>query len=156
MIDRGGTVLNKILTEKDLTDKSSQELTMMLYDKFLENLDKAIININNKKYISANKLLQKSNDILYRLGAGIKYDAGIIADQLDNLYNYMADMLIEANLNKDIEIIKEVKNIMQEISDGWKAAMDKGTDEGRVNKKVLAYEDGMFFDNEEEKKEFYK
>ena len=54
------------------------------------------------------KKLQKANDILKRLGVGINYEAGIIADQLDMLYNYMADKLIEANLKKDPEIIKEV------------------------------------------------
>ena len=50
--------------------------------------------------MDANKKLQKTNDILHRLGAGLNYEAGIIADQLDTLYNYMADRVIEGN-NKE-------------------------------------------------------
>ena len=52
-----------------------------------------IEDINGKNLIDANKKLQKANDILYRLGAGLNYEAGIIADQLDALYNYMAERI---------------------------------------------------------------
>ncbi len=41
------------------------------------------------------------------LDAGLNYDAGIIADQLDMLYNYMADKVIEANIKKDVSILKK-------------------------------------------------
>ena len=69
------------------------------------------------------KKLQKTNDILYRLGAGLNYEAGIIADQLDALYNYMADRVIEGNMKKDITIIQEVLSISERLAGAWNEAM---------------------------------
>ena len=62
--------------------------------------------------MEANTKLQKVNDLLERLGAGLNYEAGIIADQLDTLYNYMANQVIEGNLKKDTAILQgSVKNM---------------------------------------------
>ena len=74
----------------------------------MNQLRDAIEDIKGKNLIDANKKLQKANDILYRLGAGLNYEAGIIADQLDALYNYMAERTIEANRKKDPAMIQEV------------------------------------------------
>lgn len=73
--------------------------------------------------IEANDKLKKVNDILERLGVGINYEAGIIAEQLDVLYNYMADLVIKANVKKDIEPLKEVLTILEDISGAWQTAM---------------------------------
>ena len=129
------------LTEKILLEKTSQEITSILYKACIEKLQNAIIAINNNDYENANYLLQRCNDIIYRLGAGIKYEAGIIADQLDSLYNYAAELLIEANLKKDVRPIKVVLKIINEISEAWDIAMTKGVDRGKPNRKVLKYEE---------------
>ena len=67
--------------------------------------------------------MQKTNDLLYRLGAGLNYEAGIIADQLDALYNYMAERVIEGNRKKDIAIIQEVLSISERLASAWNEAM---------------------------------
>lgn len=135
--------MKEVFTEKVLLEKTSQELTSILYKACIEKLESAIIAINNNDYEDANNLLQRCNDIVYRLGAGIKYEAGQIADRLDNLYNYIADVLIEANLKKNLEPIEIVLRIMNEISDAWDVAMLKGIDKGKPNKKVLLYEGNL-------------
>ncbi len=132
--------MNKVLNEKTLLEKSPQELTSILYNGCIKKLQKSIIAVNSKDYGEANKLLQNCNDIIYRLGAGLKYDAGHISDQLDNLYNYMAEKLIEANIRKDVNSIEIVLKMMQEISEGWQIAMSKKTDKEKVNKKIMKYE----------------
>ncbi|MGI6647700.1 MAG: flagellar export chaperone FliS [Bacillota bacterium] len=113
------------LTEEVLYTKSSQELTSILYQGCLKKLELAIKAIEDKDYLRANYILQRVNDILYRLGAGLNYDAGVIAYQLEALYNYMADKVIEANLKKSILPLKEVLVILNIIADAWKAACEK-------------------------------
>ncbi len=130
----------KDLTEQQISEMMPQEITSVLYEACIDKLDQAVVAIDNKYYFTANKLLQSCNDILYRLGAGIKYEAGPIADQLDNLYNYCAETLLEANLNKDKALIQVVRKIIEEISMGWQIAMDKGSNDAAVNKKVMAYQ----------------
>ena len=111
------------ITEELIYQKSSQEITALLYETLMNQLRDAIEDIKGKNLIDANKKLQKANDILYRLGAGLNYEAGIIADQLDALYNYMAERTIEANRKKDPAMIQEVLSIAERLSEAWSTAM---------------------------------
>ncbi len=101
-----------MITNEALHKKTPQEITALLYEACLDNLEVAKTYIDQKDYLGANVKLQKANDILHRLGAGLNYEAGIVADQLDSLYNYLTDRVVQANYLKDIVIIDEViKNV---------------------------------------------
>ena len=113
----------EFLTEDIIYSKTPQELTAFLYEGLIDNLESAIVFIDEKNHIEANKKLQKANDILHRLGVGLKYEAGPIAEQLDTLYNFMASELIEANLKKDKQKIQGVLKIIGEIAGAWNTAM---------------------------------
>lgn len=133
----------EILTEEMLAKKSPQELTTLLYEECINRLQQAIIAIDKNNFILSNQLLQNCNDIFYRLGAGLNYEAGIIADELDALYNYMAHRLITANLEKSKEPIVEVISILQEINHAWKTAQAKKVDMSSNNilkQRAAAYE----------------
>lgn len=107
------------LTEEFIHRKSSQEITSLLYEAAIHNINEAIAAIQMKDYMEANRNLQKTNDILYRLGAGLNYEAGIISDQLDALYNYLAEQVIEANLKKQIEPLKLALEILTNLAGAW-------------------------------------
>ncbi|MDE3840152.1 flagellar export chaperone FliS [Bacillus methanolicus] len=132
----------EFLTEEFIYQKSSQELTSLLYEVLIDNLNGSIEDIKNNRYIDANKKLQKVNDILHRLGVGLNYEAGIIADQLDALYNYMADRVIEGNMKKDISIIQEVLSISERIASAWNEAMKNKPSHKQtlIRKRTSAYE----------------
>ncbi|MEH7563271.1 flagellar export chaperone FliS, partial [Priestia megaterium] len=90
----------------------------------------------------ANEKIKQCNDILYRLGIGLTYQAGIIAEQLDTLYNYMSERLIRANLKKDTFILCEVQQMMKKLSNAWNEvlkATPKVTSSLRKNK-LSSYE----------------
>lgn len=114
----------EVLTEETIHKKTPQELTRILYLVILERLNLATSAIKELKYDQVNTHLQKCNDLLYRLGAGINYEAGIIADQLEALYNYLADKVIEANIKKDIKVIEELISIITELSEAWDQAIE--------------------------------
>lgn len=138
------------LTEEIIYNKTPQELTAFLYEGLIENLETAIAFIDGYNYIEANKKLQKANDILHRLGVGIKYEAGPIAEQLDILYNFMALEIIEANIKKDKQKIQGVLKIMEEITGAWNIAMKNSSNSTQlVNKKVVAaYESSVMRTNQ--------
>lgn len=131
-----------MITKEALHKKTPQEITALLYEACFDNLEKAIVEINKKEFVDANIYLQKASDIVERLGAGLNYEAGIIADQLDSLYNYMADKIIEANYTKNPDLIKEVMNILSEIMTAWNEAMKKNIDAQPkiLKQKANAYE----------------
>ena len=133
------------ITEELIYQKSSQEITSLLYETLMNQLRDAIEDIKGKNLIDANKKLQKANDILYRLGAGLNYEAGIISDQLDALYNYMAERTIEANRKKDPAIIQEVLSIAERLADAWNKAMKNkpSTTQNQLRRKANAYEQNV-------------
>ena len=120
--------MSQIFTNEALHKKTPQELTALLYEACITNLEKSINSIENKEFLDANIYLQKSIDIVHRLGAGINYEAGIVADQLDALYNYMANKIFEANYEKNIEKVNEVIQIITELMTAWHEAMKKNVD----------------------------
>lgn len=138
-----------VLTENDIHGKTPQELTSLLYETCIDKLENATQAIKKKNFIEANTLLQGCNDILYRLGAGLNYEAGIIADQLEVIYNYMAEKLIQANIQKDVNIINEVVSLLTMLDEAWKDAMKKGNASANqtAKRKAMAYEQDLRLDN---------
>lgn len=133
-----------ILTEEALYKKSPQEITALLYEACLMNLEEAMTEMNKNNHVIANLKLQKVNDILYRLGAGLNYEkGGIIADQLDALYNYMADRVIEANLKKDSEMIEEVIRLLETISAAWNESLKNKSQSNALQQKTMLYEQNI-------------
>lgn len=138
-----------LISKEALHKKSPQEITALLYEACLNNLDAAKIAINEKDFILANEKLQKANDIVERLGAGINYEAGIIADQLDTLYNYMSDRVVQANYNKDVKAIDEVIQLVTQIASAWHQARknNKDAQPKAIKQKANAYEQTAIYDN---------
>lgn len=140
--------MNNPITEESLYQMSSQELTQLLYDAMEKNLLRAADAIRGGRFEEANRSLQKCNDILHRMGVGLNYEAGIIADQLEHLYNYMAERLIQANLQKDIGIIEEVRKLLGMISEAWREACKKQqgqeTGQSAIRRKINAYDQDLY------------
>ena len=131
-----------LISQETLHKKTSQELTLLLYEAALNNLESAENHIEHDRLEQANKHLQKTNDILERLGVGINYEAGILADQLEQLYNYLADEVVTANLLKDRVRIQHVHEIILSLFSAMiEAVKDKRVANDRMNyKQTNAYE----------------
>jgi flagellar protein FliS len=141
----------EFLTEDFVYQKNSKELTSLLFEALLTNLYSSIEDIDKKDYLQANSRLQKANDILQRLGVGLNYSAGIIADQLDHLYNFLADSLIQANIRKDKVLIEEIIGIVKLISDPWNEIVKKNptVNNHELRKRVNLYEKNIKILNNE-------
>lgn len=137
-----------MITKEALHKKTPQEITALLYEACLVNLEDAKVSIDQKDYLVANLKLQKANDILHRLGAGLNYESGIVADQLDSLYNYLADRVVQANYHKDIIIIDEVIKNIEIIYSAWSEAMKLNVDHENKTMKMKknAYERSAIFE----------
>ncbi len=133
------------LTKELIYQKTPQQITALLYEAGIAKLTEAIKQIEANQPLAANENLQKVNDIIERLGAGINYEAGIIADQLDTLYNYMANQVVVGNLKKDVSILQEVLQIMEDIASAWNEAMVSGNQDAQkaLHKKTSAYEQNV-------------
>ena len=48
-----------------------------------------------------------------------------VAKDFENVYNYLMDRLLEANLKKDKEILEEVLKHLRTMRDTWKEVMER-------------------------------
>ncbi len=132
--------------EQEIIDMEPEQLTSLLYQAFLEKLSEAIKFLDDKNYIAVNYLLQDCNDILFRLGAGLNYKAGTIADHLEALYDYSSNRLMEANLKKDKKIMEDVLSIIGNIAEGWDKAMESSPARMTLHREITSYEDHLTYE----------
>ena len=135
----------EFLTEELIVQKSSQELTALLYEGLLTNLYEAIDQIDESNLFWANKSLQRAGDIVHRLGVGLRYEAGPITENLDTLYNFLADELIRVNLTKNTDSISFLIKIVETLSTAWNDAMQlkNNAKADSLIKMVSAYENNV-------------
>lgn len=103
---------------------SPAELTLMLYEGAIKFCNIAIIGIEEKDIQKTHTNIVKVENIIGEFIATLnhKYD---VAKDFENVYNYLMDRLIEANIKKDKEILEEVLGYLREMRDTWKEVMKR-------------------------------
>ena len=118
---------NKIMTA------SPAELTLMLYEGAIKFCNISIVAIENKDIPKAHTNIIKVQRIIdyLRQTLDMRY---AVAQDFENIYAYLSQRLIEANMKKDKEIMEEVNEHLHSVRDNWKEVMrinkDKGTADG--------------------------
>lgn len=94
------------------------QLTLMLYDGAIKFCNLAIAAVENKEIEKANINIKKVESIIaeFRATLNFKYP---VAKDFDNVYEYLARRLLEANLKKDKEILEEVLSHLRAMRDTW-------------------------------------
>ena len=110
---------NKIL------NASKAELTLMLYDGTIKFLNTANVAIEKGDIQKAHDNIMKTERIIdyLRQTLNMEYE---VAKDFENMYAYIANRLIEANIGKDKEIIDEINTHMHAIRDNWIEVMKAG------------------------------
>lgn len=107
---------NKILTA------SPAELTLMLYEGAIKFCNIAEVAVEKND-------IQKANDNIIRVERIIDYLRQTldmkypVAQDFENIYVYLAQRLVEANIKKDIDILREVNGHLHAVRDNWKEVM---------------------------------
>jgi flagellar secretion chaperone FliS len=96
------------------------KLIIMMYDGMIRFLKKAVINIENNDIEAAHNYLVRSKNILQELLKTLRVEnAGEVGKNLKELYLYCFKRIVEANLTKDPEIVKEVIKLIDNLRQGW-------------------------------------
>jgi flagellar protein FliS len=102
---------------------SQEQLLIMLYDGALKFGKQAIKGIEEEDLEGANDKLKRVQAIINELMVTLdREQGGEIAENLYNLYDYMNRRLIQANIRKDEEIIREVLDLLEDLKDGFEEA----------------------------------
>ncbi|MCR4923122.1 MAG: flagellar export chaperone FliS [Lachnospiraceae bacterium] len=107
---------NKIMTA------SPAELTLMLYEGAIKFCNVAIIGIENNDILKAHHNIMKVQKIIEEFQITLNFDYPI-ANDFNNVYNYLIRRLREANMTKDKAILEEVLEHIRTMRDTWKEVM---------------------------------
>ncbi|MCL2003902.1 MAG: flagellar export chaperone FliS [Oscillospiraceae bacterium] len=101
---------------------SPGELTLMLYDGCIRNLKRSKLYIETKDFLKANDMLQKAQGIICELMRSLDMNYPI-SKQLMQLYDFLMDALVWANVKKDTDKIDEAVGLITELRDTWQQAV---------------------------------
>ena len=115
-----------------------EELTLMVYNGLVKFIMQGINSIEGENIEKANKCITKAQNIVFELQASLdgRYE---VAQGLDSLYDYMHRRLVEANIDKDKDILEEVLGFAKDLRDTWQEAMKTAKIQNR-RKKVVSNE----------------
>ncbi len=114
---------------------SAHRLVQMLMEGALDKMAIAKGQMERKDFESKSKYISWAISIINGLRDSLDAKAGgEIANNLDNLYEYMTRRLLEANRTNDVAIVEEVISLLLEIKAAWDVMPDhvRGMAPGRT------------------------
>ena len=109
---------------------SPAELTLMLYEGAIKFCNIAIVACENQEIEKAHINITKVINIIQEFQATLNFKYPVAKD-FNNVYVYVKDRLVEANVKKDKDILEEVLEHLRTMRDTWKEVMrltKNGTD----------------------------
>ena len=111
----------KAYTDSSVTTQNKGRLVVMLYEGAIKFLKLAIKEIEARNYEAKGQYINRAQDIINELNAVLDMEkGGEIAVNLRKLYIFMGSRLAEANIKRDVNMIRDVIGLMEELNQGWK------------------------------------
>ena len=108
--------------ENSITTATGPELTLMLYNGAIKFCNIAIEGIKEKNIQKAHDHIVKAQNVIDELRSTLnkKYE---IALEMEELYVYIYQLLVEGNFKKDMQKIEDACMLIKNYRDAWQIAM---------------------------------
>ncbi len=104
---------------------SAHRLIQMLFEGALEKIAFAKGHMQRGEIAQKGENISKAISIVQGLQSSLDMSVGgEIAENLNNLYEYMQVQLLDANVNNKIEKLDEVHGLLRTIKEGWDGIPD--------------------------------
>lgn len=111
---------SQIDAQGSIENASPHRIVQILMENALDRLGKAKAFMQSNNIHDKGLYISMAITIIDGLKASLDLNqGGQIADNLNKLYEYMMDTLVQANLNNNIDQIDEIINLIREIKEGW-------------------------------------
>ena len=105
---------------------SPEALILMLYDGALRFMAQAEAAFEENNIEKINNFLLRVQAIFTELQCSLDREkGGDIAANLERLYIFFNNQLVEANMKKDVNYLLAIKPMVQNLRDSWEVAMQK-------------------------------
>lgn len=109
---------NKVLTA------SPAELTLLLYEGAIKFCNIAIIGLEQNDMEKVHNNIIKLENIIEEFQATLNHKYPV-AEDFDKIYKYIYNLLVEANIKKDKELLEQALTELRGMRDTWKEVMVK-------------------------------
>jgi flagellar protein FliS len=112
----------KEAAKTQLADADPYQVIQMLMAGVLENLAAAKGAIERRDLETKSKAISKATSIITALRASLDFEVGgELSQNLNALYDYMTERLVDASVENNADIVMEVANLFREIKTAWDA-----------------------------------
>lgn len=101
---------------------SKEQLLLMLLDGAVKYTKVARIAIVEKNMVRAHKELIRVQDIFLELMITMDKSSGKYMEDMYNVYEFIKNELVKANIKKDVKIIDNILPVIEEVRDMWHEA----------------------------------
>jgi flagellar protein FliS len=98
------------------------DLVLMAYDGIIDNLNEALaaLEVVPKSYDVFSDKLTTSQQIVAALDDGLDDSQGELPAYLASFYSFVRQKLIESNMDKSSDGVKEVISVVEQIRESWR------------------------------------
>lgn len=105
----------------EVMQASPKRLIELLLEGCIKNLKLAVIAIDKEDVNLAHNKLVRAQDIISELRYSINEEVGgEVAQQFIQLYEYINNQLVLANLKKDKAVVEKIEGMVEELLKTWK------------------------------------
>lgn len=112
-----------VYLEQKIMNARPEELTLMLYDGLVRFINQAMLFNEQKSYDKSNNANLRAQAIIQELRSSLNLDIDM-SEGLEDLYVFMIQRLIDANIEKNNAILSEILELATDLRDTWKRAMN--------------------------------
>jgi len=105
--------------QTQVSTASQGELLIMLFDGGIRFAKHAKKHLEDGDLAQANDKLIRAQDIVNELILSLNLDVGEIAQSLQQLYTYIYELLVQANVKKETKKIEEAIYMLTELRETW-------------------------------------
>ena len=110
---------------------SREKILLMLYEGAIRFTKQARAAMNEKKIADKGKAISRATAIISELMATLDFKVGgQLAQDLENLYIFMIDKLIEANVHNKVECLDDVERLLNTLYSAWKDVIENPRADG--------------------------
>ncbi len=119
---RGAGAYARVGVESAVMSASPHQLIVMLFDGAQGAIRAARIHMQAGNVAEKGKAISKAIDIVNNgLAAALDTEkGGEIAERLGSLYDYVARLLLAANLHNDVESLDQAERLLEDVASAWR------------------------------------
>lgn len=103
-----------------ISTSSQGQLILMMYDGALQAVNQSIQCMSQKDVAGQSKYILKTQDIINELSLALDIkQGGEVAKTLEQLYQFVLNQLIQANITSDKMYLESVIKVLSPLRDAW-------------------------------------